>query len=320
MTLNQLRAFALAHRLGTFTAVAAELDMAQPSVSELVRRLEEELGTELFVRGSRKLSLSAAGQELLPHAEQALAAADHGTAAVRALNSLRGGTATFGLLRNADYYLLSDLVRQFHERYPDVRVRLVGQNSAETAAAVREGDLEAGLVVLPIDDEGLAVSPLIQDEVRYVSADPRRTREPVTVEDLTTAPLILYDARYGWSDPTRRQLSERAQLAGVSLDARIEVEHVESALRLAADGIGDTIASRAVVRSPRFPQELTTAPFAAPLHDTIALIRRRDRPLSPATTELVRLAENALLTTGRGSAEPLVSSEVPERGALRDFR
>ncbi|WP_344136043.1 LysR family transcriptional regulator [Saccharopolyspora halophila] len=305
MTLNQLRAFALAHRLGTFTAVAAELDMAQPSVSELVRRLEEELDAALFVRGSRRLTLSAAGYELLPYAEQALAAADHGGAAVRALNSLRGGTATFGLLRNADYYLLSDLVRQFHDRYPDVRVRLVGQNSAETAAAVRDGDLEAGLVVLPIDDEGLAVTPLIRDEVHYISADPQRTREPIAIEDVAAASLILYDARYGWTDPTRRQLAERAQLAGVTLDPRIEVEHVESALRLAADGIGDSIACRAVVQSPRFPRGLRTTPFAPPLHDTIALIRRRDRPLSPATTELARLAQNALLSTTRsGPATP----------------
>lgn len=303
MTLNQLRAFLLAHRLGTFTAVADELDMAQPSVSELVRRLEEELGTALFVRGSRKLTLSEAGRELLPHAEQALAAVDHGSAAVRALNTLSGGTATFGLLRNADYYLLSDLVRQFLDRYPDVKVRLVGQNSAETAAAVRDGDLEAGLVVLPIDDEALSVTPLARDEVLYVSPDPERTRRPVAVEDLTTAPLILYDARYGWADPTRRQLAERAQLAGVALDAGIEVEHVESALRLAAQGIGDTIASRAVVNSRRFPAELHTVPFAEPLYDTIALIHRRNRTLSPATGELARLAQETLLEGGASWAD-----------------
>ncbi|MGX1799274.1 LysR family transcriptional regulator substrate-binding protein, partial [Streptomyces albidoflavus] len=175
-----------------------------------------------------------------------------------------------------------------------VRVRRVGQNSAETASAVAAGVLEAGLVVLPIDDEGLAVTPLLRDEVHYVSADEERTREPVTIEALAAAPLVLYDAHYGWKDPTRRQLAERAQLAGVGIDPLIELEHVEAALKLAAAGVGDTIASRAVIASPTFPAGLRTAPFAEPLYDTIALVRRRGHPLSRATRELARLAEDTL--------------------------
>lgn len=294
MTLNQLRAFLLAQQLGSFTAVAERLQMAQPSVSELVRRLEEELGAELFTRGGRRLVLNASGRELLPYAEQALSAVEHGGRAVRALGSLGGGTATFGVLRNAEYYLLSDLVREFHARYPDVRVRLIGQNSAETAAAVAAGDLEAGLVVLPVDDEELVVTPLLRDEVHYVSADPERTRGPVSVTRLADAALVLYDAHYGWSDPTRRQLAERAQLAGVRLRPLIELEHVESALKLVAQGIGDTVAPRAVVQSANFPAELSSTPFDEPLYDTIALIKRRDRPLTPATRELARLAQEML--------------------------
>ncbi|MEK8174976.1 LysR family transcriptional regulator [Streptomyces sp. M19] len=158
MTLNQLRAFVEAEQLGSFTAAARAMNIAQASASELVRRLETELGAEVFARGSRTLTLTAAGQELLPYAQQALEATESGTRAVRSLNSLGGGTATFGVLRNADYYLLSNLVRLFHARYPSVRVRLVGQNSAETATAVATGRIEAGLVVLPIDDEGLTVT------------------------------------------------------------------------------------------------------------------------------------------------------------------
>ncbi|MFB8419759.1 LysR family transcriptional regulator [Streptomyces albidoflavus] len=294
MTLNQLKAFVEAQRLGSFTAAARALDIAQASASELVRRLEAELDAELFVRGSRTLTLTAAGQELLPYAQEAVAAADSGARAVHSLGSLGGGTATFGVLRNADYYLLANLVQMFHARYPAVRVRLVGQNSAETASAVAAGDLEAGLVVLPIDDEGLAVTPLMRDEVRYVSADEERTREPVTIEAFAAAPLVLYDAHYGWKDPTRRQLAERAQLAGVGIDPLIELEHVEAALKLAAAGVGDTIASRAVIASPTFPAGLRTAPFAEPLYDTIALVRRRGHPLSRATRELARLAEDTL--------------------------
>lgn len=294
MTLNQLRAFVEAERLGSFTAAAQAMEIAQASASELVRRLEAELDSELFARGSRTLTLTAAGHELLPYARQALDAAESGTRAVRSLSSLGGGTATFGVLRNADYYLLSDLVQRFHRRYPDVRVRLVGQNSAETAAAVAAGRIEAGLVVLPIDDEGLKVVPLLRDEVFFISASEERTRAPVTTEAFARAPLVLYDAHYGWQDPTRRQLQERAQLAGTAIEPLIELEHVEAALNLVAAGVGDTIASRAVVAGQSFPAGLRTVPFADPLYDTIALVRRRGHPLSRATRELARLAEDTL--------------------------
>ncbi|MGW8379069.1 LysR family transcriptional regulator [Streptomyces sp. ODS28] len=293
-TLNQLRAFVLAQELGSFTAAAERLQMAQPSVSELVRRLEEELGAGLFSRGGRRLVLTDPGRELLPHAEQALAAVEHGSRAVRSLSALGGGTATFGVLRNADYYLLSDLVRRFHARHPAVRVRLVGQNSAETAAAVASGELEAGLVVLPVDDDNLTAIPLLRDEVLFISGDPERAREPVTIGQFAASSLVLYDAHYGWRDPTRRQLADRAQLAGLQLTPLIELEHVESALKLAAHGVGETIAPRAVVESDNFPEGLYGVPFAEPLYDTIALVQRRDRPLTPATREFALLAEEML--------------------------
>ena len=294
MTLNQLRAFVAAERLGSFTAAAAHLEIAQASVSELIRRLEEELDAVLFVRGARRLSLTAAGTELLPYARESVVAADEGFRAVSSLGSLGGGTATFGVLRNADYYLLGNLVQTFHRRYPAVRVRLVGQNSAETAAAIAAGEVEAGLIVLPVDDEDLVVTPLMRDEVRYVSADPARAAEPVTIEQFARRPLVLYDAHFGWKDPTRRQLAERARLAGVPIEPMIEIEHVEAALKLVAAGFGDTIVSSALAADPAFPRGLHTVGFAEPLFDTIAFARKRGRPLSRATREFARLAEDAI--------------------------
>ncbi|MDQ6658090.1 MAG: LysR family transcriptional regulator [Actinomycetota bacterium] len=310
MTLNQLRAFLAATRTRSFTAAATELHVAQASVSELIRRLEEELGLPLFARGGRHLVQTPAGTELRPYAEQAVAAADGGAQAIRSMRSLGGGVATFGLLRNADFYLLSDLVESFLERHPMVRVRMVGLNSVETAAAVAAGELEAGLVVLPIDDSGLSVTPLLRDEVFYASTDPQQVAEPMTLERFSRARLVLYDAHYGWNDPTRRQLLERAQLAGLKIEPWIEVEHVESALDLVMRGIGDTVVCQAVCTSSVFPTGLLTVPFAEPLYDTIALVQRANAVLSPATRELARLAQQTLV--GRRSPREKVVRVAPK--------
>lgn len=295
MTITQLRAFLLAATLGSFTAAAFELGTTQPTISELVRKLETDHGLALFVRTGRRLVLTAAGEELLPWARRAVDAADGAEQSLSALRGLTGGVASFGVLRNASFYFLSDLAERFHRERPGVRTRLVGQNSVEVADSVRSGELEAGLVVLPIDDEGLDVRPLMRDEVLWVSADPARTANPMALHRVPDVPLILYDAHYGWNDPTRRQLAERAQVLGLRLEAQIEVENVESALALVSRGVGDTIASRAVTRSTLFPAGLTTASFAEPLYDTIALISRSNAMLSPVTAELAKLATRMLL-------------------------
>lgn len=295
MTLKQLRAFVLAARTGSFTSAAASMGIAQASVSELIRKLEDEYAIPLFTRGARRLVLTAAGEALLPHAEQTAVAADDGAQALRSVRGLHGGVATFGVLRNAGYYLLSDLAQRFHDNHPDVRIRLIGRNSVDVASAVAAGTIEAGLVVLPIDDADLEVTPLLRDEVRYATADPSRAAEAVSIEDFARSRLILYDAHYGWSEPTRRQLADRAQLAGLKLEPWIEVEHVEGALSLVQRGVGDTVLARAVAESPACPQNLHTVGFREPLHDTIALVRRRGATLSPATRELADLARRKLL-------------------------
>lgn len=300
MTITQLRAFLLAATLGTFTAAATALGTTQPTVSELVRKLELEAGLDLFVRTGRRLVLTAAGRELLAWAQRVVDGVDGAAQSLGALKGLTGGVASFGVLRNASYYFLSDLAERFHQEHPGVRLRLVGQNSFEVAEGVRSGELEAGLAMLPIPDEGLAVTPLLRDEVLWVSADPARTSTPMQIEAIPAAPLILYDAHYGSQDPTRRQLTDRAQLHGVRLDPLIEVENVDAALALVARGIGDTLVSRSIVSSDAFPDGLHVTPFADPLFDTMALLVRENAALSPVTAELVRMATAMVLAPREG--------------------
>jgi DNA-binding transcriptional LysR family regulator len=297
MTLTQLRAFLLAATLESLTAAAAALGTTQPTVSELVRKLEAEHGLQLFVRGGRRLVLTSAGRELLPWARRAVEGADGAEQSLNAFRGMTGGVASVGVLRNAPYYFLSDLAVRFHAERPGVRTRLIGQNSVEVAESVRSGQLEAGLVVLPITDDGLAVTPILRDEVLWATTDAARTAQPMTVESIAEAPLILYDAHYGWDDPTRRQLADRAQRAGVRLEPMIEVENVESALALVARGLGDTLVSRAVAASAVFPSRVLTVPFADPFFETIAAITREDAALSPATAELLRLATEMMRMT-----------------------
>jgi DNA-binding transcriptional LysR family regulator len=296
LTLQQLHYFLAAFRHGSFSAAAEELHLAQPSLSEQVRRLEAELGVRLFQRVGRGLAPTEAGRALRPHAERTLDAAEAARESVVAVRELRGGTATFGTWGTARYYPGVDLVAEFRRRHPSVRVRFVGQNSSEVVEAVRAGELEAGMIALPIDDRGLDVEPIMRDEIVYVSIEPSHVRHPMTIETLVEAPLILPDASWGNEDPTRRQLAELAQRIGTSIQPQIDVEDIEAAIELAARGLGDTIVARGILLAlgKRVPKRLGWVPFDEPIYDTFAFVARAGAPLSPASREFLSLARARL--------------------------
>lgn len=311
MTLQQLRYFLAAAEHGSFTAAARALFIAQPSLSEQVRQLEAELGVELLTRAGRGIALTQAGRVFRPEAERVLASLDRARDAVLDVRELRGGSLSFGMFGTASAFLVAALAVDFRRRYPDVKLRLVGQNSSLVADAVRAGRLEAALVVLPIDDDGLEVRPVHREELVVISRNPGHVEEPMTLARLAELPLVLYDVGFGQNDPTRRQLLERAQTAGVTLTPVVEVEDMEAALQLAQRGIGDTVVARAVLRDRRGVRSLHVAPFAEPMWETFALIGRRDAPISPATRAFIDLLERRLESFGEISLYGTATS-VPD--------
>ena len=296
LSLQQIRCFCAAAELGSFTAAAEALHVSQPAVADQVRRLERALGASLFVRAGRGVVPTEAGQAFAEHAFRTLDALEDATATVGSLTSLSRGTVTLGTFNWPAPWRLDEVVTAFLERHPGMTVRLVGRNSSVTAERVRRGELEAAIVVLPVDDELLDVRPIVRDEVLYVSADPARTAKDATIERLAAAPLVFYDADAAGNDPIRRQLAERAQTDGLHLRPRVEVEHLDLALRLVAAGVGDTYLPSAYTRLRSYPRGLTAVRFTPALYDTFALITRRAARLSPAARELVAELEAHMAT------------------------
>src|SRR3954463_8106207 len=122
MTLQQLTYALAGARPRLFPPAAAALPLAQPSLSDQIRRLEAELGVPLFVRAGRRLELTEAGRLLRPEAERTLGAAAEAVASVRQVRALTGGTVAFGTFNSAHHYLLGGLVEEFRRRHPHVRV------------------------------------------------------------------------------------------------------------------------------------------------------------------------------------------------------
>ena len=315
LTLQQLVYFRTAAALGSFNAAARALHCTQPAVSEQVRQLERELGVALFARGGRGLTLTSAGRAFLGHAERVAEAADDALASVGRRTAARQRVVTIGTFRNAPYYDIAGLGARFCAAHPERRLQLPGQNSADVATAVRGGDIEAGIVVLPVDDRVLDVKPLFRDEVLVLSADPERTRVPMSIERLGD----------GAADPLRRQPRLRRPDAPPARGPRAGGRRGARAAdrgRARRDGVParrarprrhDRRAGRSAAGCCR---PASRGRLAEPIHDSFALVTRPGRALSPGTVALssVSIALDRLRAFERGRARGRrYSADEPRR-------
>jgi DNA-binding transcriptional LysR family regulator len=303
LSLHQLRCFVAAYEHRSFTAAAQELGYAQPSLSEQIRLLERTLGAQLFRRAGRGVIPTDAAEALRPHAERTLAASVQARAAVASVTALETGTVRFGIFGTSRLYMGAALVRDVLERHPGLRVELIGQNSTEVVEELRRGRLEAAMISLPISDDTMLVRPVAREELVYISADPERLHSPVTAKALAAAPLVLPEATWRNRDSTRMALDRFTQEAGRSLQTRIEVEDVETAVELVEHGVADSVVQRAVLDElrPRLALSVGWVSLRPRLHDTIAVVHRRDAVLSPGAQLVIELAVDRI----RAVTEPV---------------
>jgi DNA-binding transcriptional LysR family regulator len=303
LSLHQLRCFTTAYEHRSFTAAAAELGYAQPSLSEQIRLLERSVGAQLFTRVGRGVLPTEAGHALLPHAQRTLDAAARAAAAVVSVATLDTGTVRFGIFGTARLYLGASLISDVLERHPGLRVELIGQHSAAVVEELRRGRLEAAMISLPVADEGLAVQPVAREELVYISAHHERLTTPITPRALAAADLVLPETTWRTQDSARVSLARFVQETGRTLQTRIEVEDVETAIELVERGLVDSVVQRAVLDDlgPRLAPSIGWVSLRPRLYDLIAIVHRRDAVLSPAARLVIDLAVDRI----RAVTEPV---------------
>ncbi len=292
MTLQQLLYFRTAAQLGSFNAASRALHCTQPAVSDQVRRLESELGVSLFARAGRGLTLTSAGRVFLSHAERVTEAADDALASVGRRHAAREQVVTMGTFRNAPYYEIAELATRYCDRNPDARLRMRGQNSYDVARAVQDGELEAGLVVLPVDDSLLEVRVAVSRRgavrqprpLAHARAGRRRRRRRARRSSSTTSPTASTTRRAASSPPALRRRGCCSSRASRSSTWR----------RRSSSWAGAWGArSPRAPCSPARPCPTASRPigFAEPFYDFFAVVTRRGVRVSPATKALLDLVD-----------------------------
>ena len=283
MQIGQLRAFLAVAEQRHFTRAARELGMAQPSVSAHVRRLESELGNELFDRRKGDLRLTVAGEALLPFARRILADVDAASAELSQVGGLTRGRLSIGATQSLAASLVPPVLARFHTAYPGIELALREAGSMELVAALVEGAVDIALVILPVRHEALETQALLREElvVAVARTHPLAKRRTIALTDLRDVPLVMF--RQGYDLRSATEAACRG--AGFAPTIAVEGGEMDGVLRLTAAGLGAAIVPSLIVE-PRGPLRAVRIEKSA-LTRTIGIAHRRDRRLSRAGQELM---------------------------------
>ncbi|MFT4120719.1 LysR substrate-binding domain-containing protein [Bradyrhizobium sp.] len=169
MELSDLQTFAAVARTGGITRAAEELNTVQSNVTQRVKALEAEIGTPLFERHSRGMSLTGAGKRLLPYAQRMTALSREAVLAARDDGEPKGPLA-IGSMETTAAVRLPPLLADFHRRFPAVRLSLRTATTADLVASVLEGALDGAFVAGPVAHPDLVATSAFREELVLVSA------------------------------------------------------------------------------------------------------------------------------------------------------
>lgn len=285
LQLTPLRTLQAVARHGSFSRAAQDLRLTQPAVSMQVRQLEQALGLPLLERVGKRAFPTCAGEVLLQHADRALRELQAGVERVQALRGVVAGRVRLGTSASISIYLLPPALRRFRARHPDAEVVVVTGNASEIARAVVANELDVGILSLPVRARELAVTPFLRDElVAAAPPDPGWRRTPVVdAAALARHPLILFEA-----GATLRQVIDGwFQRAGVTPRLAMELGNTEAIKKLVEAGLGLTVTSWFAVAPEVRAGALAALRLAPPLERRIGLVRRRDKPRTPALDAFV---------------------------------
>jgi DNA-binding transcriptional LysR family regulator len=298
MELRQLAYFLAVAEERNFTRAAQRIPIAQPAISQQIRRLESELGERLFVRDRRGIRLTPAGQALLPHARAMLAGAEHAREALAALSGLLTGRLAFGFVQPLPDRRLLGLLGAFHRQHPGIELRLIEDETDALLAALADGQLDAALIGLgrydrpPPDLESL----LVAQEPAVVAVHPRHPlarRDQVPLLALRDEPMIALTS----ASKQRTTLETACRAAGFTPRIVAEASDLEVVTELVTAQIGVAVLpasaveratnlSRLGVTRPRLHRRilLVWCPFDSPPAARAFLALARQHLTGPAAT------------------------------------
>jgi LysR family nitrogen assimilation transcriptional regulator len=243
MDLRQLRYFVGIVQAGSLSRAADQLHVAQSAISHHLASLESELGRQLVTRGPKGILLTEAGGVLYRHAEAILRHVEF--AKQDALNVLNvpSGRVSIGFPVALASILATELFVRIRTAYPQILLHLADGNSAVMRERLDNGRLDLALLLTGKPERGLAVEPLVLEEMFYATAD--QDNSPIRIADAARRPLLVPGPGSG----VQRDAREAFEKHGLSLEPIGECDSLNTMRELVASGIGNAIMTWSALHS-----------------------------------------------------------------------
>ncbi|WP_093170405.1 LysR family transcriptional regulator [Sinosporangium album] len=275
MQLQQLAYFVAVAETRHFTHAAERMRVAQPSLSKQIKALETDLGAPLFSRARGNVTLTPAGEALLPLARRMLADADTARREVGELAGLRRGRVRLGATPSLCAGLLADALARFHRDYPGIELLVEEGGSRDLVRALARGQLDLALIILPLqgDDPSLVTEEILRENLVVVSPSHARgrVRKPyIRIDELRGRPMVMFRRGYDLREATLNACRQ----AGFEPRFAVEGGEMDAVLRFVEAGLGIAVVPSMVLDGR---PGLTGTPLVPPgLSRTIALAHRKD--------------------------------------------
>jgi len=272
MDLRQLHYFSVLAETLNFHRAAERLHISQPPLTVAIRKLEADLGASLFLRSSRGVSLTAAGQAALAPARETLAQAEAVRRAV--WQGVKGevGRLALGFVGSATFDLLPRLIASFRARYPRIELVLEEGTSVNICERIETGALDIGLVRLPVlghvnlDTHVVELDDMV---VALPGSHPLARRDCLRIEDMVDEPFVVH----GPISVLRSTVMFACQNAGFLPRIAQEAIQVQTILSLVQSGLGVALVP---ARSRRFiPEGVVLMPLEQPIAIELGVVHAR---------------------------------------------
>ena len=288
MTLTELRYIVAVARERHFGRAAETCFVSQPTLSVAVKKLEAELGVQLFERGPGELTITPTGNRVIEQAQRTLEEADKVKSIAKSTADPLDGPLKLGVIFTIGPYLLPQLIPILRRRAPKMPLILEENYTAVLSERLKRGDIDAAVVALPFNEPGITVTPLYDEDfvVALAKTHPWAKRKTISSSELARESLLLLGTGHCFRDQVLNACPalNRSRATPGSLQKTVEGSSLETIRLMVASGLGLTVLPASAIPAKRAGNDLLTyIPFTRPVPDRrVVLASRSSFPRIPA--------------------------------------
>ncbi|MED1438603.1 LysR family transcriptional regulator [Aeribacillus composti] len=292
MELRVLRYFVTVARMESITKAAEILHVTQPTLSRQLADLEEELGTQLFIRGKKRISLTEDGMLLLRRAEEILAISDRTVQEFKDRNNLVGGTISIGSIEAlTSQQVLSKMITAFNSEYPQVSYHIFTGIGDDIKEKLDSGLLEIGILLEPINYEKYHFIRLQQTErwgILTRTSSPLAQKDHVRPRDLIGEPLMMSSRIF-----VQNKIASWFGDAYADLHIVATFTLISNVINLAETGFGTAVCIEGVSKQ-HYSKDLCFIPFYPELKSNYVIVWKKHTTMNRTSTRFIQFIKHTL--------------------------